>query len=50
MKQVNNKTTQDIIRWLTEYKSRLVEKSIKTRDKIRRIDNAIKKLSNEKHN
>ena len=30
MKQVNNKTTQDIIRWLTEYKSRLVEKSIKT--------------------
>ena len=44
MKQVNNKTTQDIIRWLTEYKARLTGDA-KTREKIRKIDKAIKILN-----
>ena len=45
MKQVNTKTTQDIIRWLTEYKARLAGNTIKAREKIRKIDKAIKILN-----
>lgn len=45
MKTVNNKTTQDIVRWLTEYKARLEANTIKTREKIRKIDKAIKILN-----
>lgn len=46
MKTVNNKTTQDIVRWLTKYKARLeANNTIKTREKIRKIDKAIKILN-----
>ena len=50
MKTVNNKTTQDIIRWLTEYKARLEANTIKTREKIRKIDKAIRKIINNEIN
>jgi|GEM_PF-4247633 hypothetical protein len=46
MKTISNKTAEDIIRWLSDLKSRLPPDSIQSREKIRKIDKAIKILEN----
>lgn len=48
MKTIPNKTAEDIIRWLSDLKSRLPPDSIQSREKIRKIDKAIKNLGNDK--
>lgn len=48
MKTISNKTAEDIIRWLSDLKSRLPPDSIQSREKIRKIDKAIKILKMEK--
>lgn len=48
MKTISNKTAEDIIRWLSDLKSRLPPDSIQLREKIRKIDKAIKNLGNDK--
>ena len=45
MKTISNKTAEDI-RWLSDLKSRLPPDSIQSREKIRKIDKAIKILEN----
>ena len=49
MKTIPNKTADDIIRWLFDLKSRLPPDTIQSREKIRKIDKAIKILGNGKN-
>lgn len=47
MKTISNKISGDIIKFLEDYKTRLSPDSIQTREKIRKIDKAIKILNHE---
>ena len=49
MKSVNNKTALEIIKWLEELKSKLLPNEIESREKIRKINKAIKILSHTGH-
>lgn len=47
MKTIPNQTAEAIIKWLSDLKSRLPLDSIQSREKIRKIDKAIKILNHE---